>query len=99
MIIFLGKSVHSPAYDIIDEQPDFLVVYKKPSVSFHSETGEPGLFESVKQGGHYAELFPVHRLDKITSGILVMAKNPDANRILCEQFEQRQVEKFYLAIS
>lgn len=91
--------MYSLVYDVIDEQPDFVVVYKKPSISFHSETGESGLFECVKQHGNYADLFPVHRLDKITSGILVMAKNPNANRILCEQFERRQVEKFYLAIS
>jgi tRNA pseudouridine32 synthase/23S rRNA pseudouridine746 synthase len=88
-----------PAYDIIDEQPDFVVVYKKPGVSFHSETGEPGVFELVKQERGYRQLFPVHRLDKITSGILVMAKTVEANRELCEQFEQRKTEKFYLAIS
>lgn len=86
-------------YDIIDEQRDFVIVYKKPDTSFHSETGEPGLFESVKQQGNYPTLFPVHRLDKITSGVLVMAKTPIANQILCKQFELRQIEKFYLAIS
>ena len=86
-------------YELLDEQADFIVVYKKPGVSFHSETGEPGLFESVKQAQGFVQLFPVHRLDKITSGILVMAKTADVNRELCEQFEQRQAEKFYLAIS
>lgn len=88
-----------PMYDIIDEQPDFIVVYKKPNISFHSETGEPGLFECVKQQQNYAALFPVHRLDKITSGLLVMAKTAHANHILCEQFEKREIEKFYLAVS
>lgn len=89
----------SEFYNIIDEQPDFVVIYKKPGVSFHSETGEPGLFESLKQTQSYKQLFPVHRLDKITSGILVLAKTAEANRELCEQFAQRQTEKFYLAIS
>jgi tRNA pseudouridine32 synthase / 23S rRNA pseudouridine746 synthase len=41
----------------------------------------------------------VHRLDKVTSGLLVMAKNAAANEVLSEQFRDRLVEKFYLAIS
>ncbi len=40
----------------------------------------------------------VHRLDKDTSGIMVVAKNDGAHRSLIEQFRQRQVEKSYLAI-
>lgn len=86
-------------YEIIDDQPDFVVIYKKPGVSFHSEAGDPGLFECVKQQQNYQALFPVHRLDKITSGLLVMAKTSIANHELCDQFEQRSVEKFYLAVS
>jgi tRNA pseudouridine32 synthase/23S rRNA pseudouridine746 synthase len=95
----IGKRVSSSVYEIIDDQPEFVVIYKKPGVSFHSETGEPGLFEQVKQQGQFVQLFPVHRLDKITSGILVMAKTAAANQALCHQFEQRQTEKFYLALS
>lgn len=40
----------------------------------------------------------VHRLDKTTSGILLVAKNDEAHRRLAEQFSQRQVEKHYLAL-
>ena len=86
-------------YQVVDEQPDFLLVYKKPGVSFHSESGEPGLFEAIKQGQGYSQLYPVHRLDKITSGLLVLAKTAEANRELCEQFARRQAQKFYLALS
>ena len=46
-----------------------------------------------------AELYPVHRLDKVTSGILVMAKTAEVNQELVHQFKHRQVEKYYLAIS
>jgi tRNA pseudouridine32 synthase / 23S rRNA pseudouridine746 synthase len=86
-------------YDIVENNEDFVVVYKKPQVSFHSDTGAPGLFETVKQQEHFSELYPVHRLDKITSGLLVMAKTAVVNRELVEQFRLRQVEKYYLAIS
>ncbi len=86
-------------YEIIENQPDFVVIYKKPNTSFHSESGEPGVFETLKQREGFAELFPVHRLDKVTSGLLVMAKNAAANHVLTQAFANREVEKFYLAIS
>ena len=86
-------------YDVIVINPDFVVIYKKPDSSFHSENGEPGLFETVKQREGFSELYPVHRLDKVTSGVLVMAKTAEVNRQLVNAFSQRQIEKYYLAIS
>lgn len=86
-------------YDIVENNTEFVVVYKKPGASFHSESGEPGLFETIKQMQNFSELFPVHRLDKVTSGLLVMAKTPEVNRQLTAAFSQRQVQKYYLAIS
>ena len=86
-------------YDIVENNPDFVVIYKKPGTSFHRESGEPGLFETVKQQEGFSGLFPVHRLDKVTSGLLVMAKTPEVNQQLTDAFSQRQVQKYYLAIS
>lgn len=86
-------------YELVASTPEFIIVYKKPNVSFHSESGSAGLFETIKQQEQLTELYPVHRLDKITSGLLVMAKTADANYALTEQFRLRQVEKYYLAIS
>ena len=40
----------------------------------------------------------VHRLDKDTSGIVLVAKNETAHRVLARQFKNRQVEKVYLAL-
>ena len=86
-------------YELVENNPEFVVIYKKPGSSFHSESGELGLFETVKQQEAFAELFPVHRLDKVTSGLLVMAKTQEVNRQLTAAFSERQVQKFYLAIS
>lgn len=86
-------------YDLLDDTAEFLVIYKYPGISFHCEGEQPGLFETVKQQQALPELYPVHRLDKITSGILIMAKTASANRRLVDAFAQRQVEKYYLAIS
>jgi tRNA pseudouridine32 synthase/23S rRNA pseudouridine746 synthase len=86
-------------YELIDETADFLVIYKKPDTSFHSESGEPGLFEFCKQQQGLSELYPVHRLDKVTSGLLVMAKTAQANIALTAAFRARKIEKYYLALS
>lgn len=40
----------------------------------------------------------VHRLDKQTSGLMVIAKNPRAHRILCKHFQRKIVEKKYFAL-
>lgn len=86
-------------YELIEETPDFLIIYKKPDTSFHSESGEPGLFEFCKQDMGLSELYPVHRLDKVTSGLLVMAKTASANAELTKAFRDRKIEKYYLALS
>src|SRR5690606_28281274 len=86
-------------YDLIWRSDAAIVVYKHPGASFHSEGGQAGLFETVRQQEGLDSLYPVHRLDKVTSGLLVMARTAAANRSLCEQFVQRQCEKFYLALS
>ena len=86
-------------YEIIENNEHFLLVYKKPNTNFHSENAQCGLFETVKQSQGLVELYPVHRLDKVTSGILVMAKTAQVNQELVNQFKHRQVEKYYLAIS
>ncbi|UTF61035.1 TIGR01621 family pseudouridine synthase [Gilvimarinus sp. DA14] len=77
----------------------FVVVNKPAGCDFHDDQGTPGLFTQVRQHLREEELYPVHRLDKVTSGLVVMARTADANRELCEQFRQAQVQKYYLAIS
>ncbi len=43
-------------------------------------------------------VFPIHRLDRPTSGVLLFALNSEMARLICEQFEQDKVQKSYLAI-
>lgn len=43
-------------------------------------------------------VFPVHRLDRPTSGVLLFAKSSECARTLCEQFENHTVTKRYLAL-
>ena len=43
-------------------------------------------------------VYPIHRLDRPTSGVLLFALNSETATLLCHQFEQKQTEKEYLAV-
>lgn len=88
-------------FDIIDEQPNFIVVNKPANTNFHDE-GEigSGFFNAVKQSlSPTSELYPVHRLDKMTSGLLIFAKNSETAKVFQQLFEQHHIQKYYLALS
>jgi tRNA pseudouridine32 synthase/23S rRNA pseudouridine746 synthase len=86
--------------NVVDDQPGFIIVSKPAGMNFHDE-GEinSGFFNEVKSSLQLPELYPVHRLDKMTSGLLIFAKNIESARIFQVLFEQHKIQKFYLAIS
>ncbi len=60
------------------------------------EEDAPYLVKSLEE--EYGEIFIVHRLDKITSGVMVFARDAETHRALNIQFEDHQAEKVYHAI-
>lgn len=87
------------AFRLIDDNSQFIVVDKSHNVNFHSEDNEPGIVELVKSSLDYPMLYPVHRLDKMTSGLLILAKTSEVAARFGELFSQRKIEKYYLAVS
>lgn len=92
---------------VVFQDRDLLVVDKAAGMVVHPGAGHAGgtlvnaLLHHVKDlAGVGGELRPgiVHRLDKDTSGLLVIAKNDVALRALQEAFKSRDVEKTYLAL-
>jgi 23S rRNA pseudouridine955/2504/2580 synthase len=84
---------------IIHETPDLLVINKPSGMVVHSGSGLPwGLIDAIRQSrpGEYMEL--VHRLDRETSGCLVLARNGPALNALSTQFRDGQVQKRYLCL-
>jgi len=83
---------------ILFENPDLIVVNKPPFLSSldEREGGEINLLRLAKNYWQDAQI--CHRLDKETSGALIIAKNPEAYRSVSIQFEKRQVKKVYHAI-
>lgn len=86
-------------YSLIEHNDDFIVVNKSPGITVQRDDGESGLLEIVAADLGLEKLFPVHRLDKLTSGVLLMACHEDSNRMLSGLFREHEVEKFYLALS
>lgn len=92
----------SPMVDgfrVIEQNDDFVLVDKASGFAMHKDTGVAGLVMQISQALGVDSLFPVHRLDKMTSGLLLLARNAQAASILSRQFQEGQVEKFYLALS
>jgi len=83
--------------ELFFEHQDFLVFNKPAGLSFHSEEGEGFVVKAEKQMG--IKLYSVHRLDKMTSGLLILAKSPATANSLTKLFENRGIQKFYLSIS
>ncbi len=77
-----------------------IVVVNKPSgllsIPDRYDVTLPSVKTLVRE--KFGTSYPVHRLDRETSGVLVVALNPDAHRALNTQFEQHTVRKTYLAI-
>ena len=81
-------------------EDDALLALNKPegllSVPGRLTAHRDSLYSRVLE--QHPQAMVVHRLDLATSGVLVMAKNLEANRALSRQFQQRSVQKTYLAI-
>jgi 23S rRNA pseudouridine1911/1915/1917 synthase len=92
--------------DILHEDADILIVNKPPGLLMHPATGHPdgtlanALIQLCPDLIINNEIRPglVHRLDRDTSGVLVVAKNARALTILARQFKRRTVTKEYRAL-
>lgn len=85
-------------YEILLRHPDFWVVHKPAGVSFHSESGL-GFIELLRQQYPDGNFWPVHRLDKMTSGLVIVATSAEAAALFGQLFSAGQIEKRYLALS
>ncbi|MFH1643613.1 MAG: RluA family pseudouridine synthase [bacterium] len=97
-------------FELVDIQPDFIVVNKPAGLLTHFAQNDPdkislvnGLlykFKEMREAGFTDLQRPgiVHRLDKDTSGLLLIAKNIKTQIRLSAMFKDRKVKKTYLAL-
>ena len=93
--------------EILYEDPDLAVLNKPAGMVVHPSAGHASgtlvnalLHHIDDLSGVGGELRPgiVHRLDRGTSGVMVVAKNDKAHQELARQFHDREVEKEYIAL-
>ena len=80
--------------EIIYENPDFLICVKQPGIRSEAE----GLPAILCAQHHYPSLYPVHRLDQGTGGLILLAKSSAAAGSMTELFSDGKVYKEYLAV-
>ncbi len=85
-------------FETIYENGELLAIYKPAEISFHTENGAPGIAAQVNSSKQ-AQLWPVHRLDKMTSGLLLFAKSKKHAATLNHLFSDRKIQKTYIALS
>ena len=90
--------------DIVYEDEDLIVLNKAPGVLVHpghghfSDTLGNFLLHYYDSRGLTADFHPVHRLDKGTSGLLVVAKHAHAQEVLKEALHTPAFRRYYLAV-
>ncbi len=87
-------------FPLLFEDESLLAIDKPAGVAVHGGSGVSfGVIEQLRQARPQAKLLElVHRLDRDTSGILLVAKKRSALRHLQDQFRERETGKTYLAL-
>ncbi len=92
------------AIDIIDEDAHLMVINKPAGLVVHPGAGNQdktllnGLLYHYADATHLPRAGIVHRLDKDTTGLMVVAKTEQARQHLIEQLNTRQIQRQYLAL-
>ena len=92
-------------YEILYEDKDLIIVNKSAGLLVGADRWDSEaprldkILEELYKDGEEAKIYPVHRLDKETSGLIIYALNAEAHKILNADFQNRKIEKTYHAVS
>lgn len=85
-------------YRVIADERDFIVINKSAEVHFHSQDGSAGVVAQAEADLGF-KLYAVHRLDTMTSGLIIFAKSSVAAAEFTRMFSAHLVQKYYLALA
>ncbi len=95
------KNLDENEKSLIDDNDDFIVINKKSGISVQGGTkSRNNLIDTFSNSTLFKDTKPysVHRLDKETSGVMIIAKNYSCAKLLTSLFRLRKIHKTYLAI-
>lgn len=90
--------------DIVYEDRDLLILNKQPGIVVHPTKGHPegtlsnGIIYHWRKNGEYTIVRLVNRLDRDTSGLIIIAKNQFSHQAMAKQMENNMVNKIYNAV-
>lgn len=90
--------------DIVFENEDMLVINKEPFLVVHPTRGHPygtlanGISNHLIKNKEDYKIRFINRLDRDTSGLILIAKNPYAQKIISDQMIANKVDKYYIAV-
>jgi len=97
-----------PIPKILYESDNLIAIDKPPHIAHHDSETEPGILSYVRylqsqsitnSFSYKGRIHGVHRLDCITSGILLLAKNQETASLLSQKFRDKDVTKYYVALT
>ncbi|OOF58215.1 TIGR01621 family pseudouridine synthase [Rodentibacter myodis] len=86
-------------FEIIYQHRDFIIIYKPCGISVHKDNAKLGLTTLLANQLGVSQVWLVHRLDKITSGLLILALNAESAAEFSRLFAEHKIHKTYLALS
>ncbi len=84
--------------EVLIRSDDFVAVNKPKGISVHNNEDSENLLVILEKQLQVSKLYPVHRLDKETSGIQILGFNAEIARQLSEEFQKKSVLKIYTGI-
>lgn len=99
MSLGIGGRVSFGPVRVVAEHADFFAIDKPAGISVHRDEAEQGLVTMLEQQLGVGKLYLVHRLDRLTSGVMLLARSAEACAELAALFAARRVDKFYVALS
>lgn len=85
--------------DIVYQTDDFIIIYKPCGLSVHKDQSKIGLTTLLAEQLGVPQVWLVHRLDKVTSGLLILALNAESAAEFFRLFAEHRIQKTYLALS
>ncbi|MDG6882226.1 tRNA pseudouridine synthase C [Phocoenobacter uteri] len=86
-------------FTICYQNDDFIIINKPAGISVHKDDEETGLTTQLAQQLGLEQVWLVHRLDKVTSGLLILALKREVAVIFSQLFANHQIQKTYWALA
>lgn len=84
------------AHHVVYQDDHLLVIDKPAGIALIGERNDTDLMQQAREVGDF--VMPAHRIDKVTSGLVLLARDQQTHGVLTRQFSDRTVIKEYLAV-